>query len=304
MSEPGSLDEITEHLPPHHRQQSQVEKGSAACVDPARTSSKRRRSLLGTRMTEQDSAPFPVAKKPRHLGTAGGFDGGNGGGESLRGPGVWGSSVVLATHAPLQAPAAARQPRPRTARASTARPLAEYLAEVLGFNLSKYSALMDAQGFSVARLGVMATWREPYIEAAVDRLLDSMPRLDQVALRFGIRKLKASRAEPRKSVLPPRFANPSNTAATLPGFLKQVMGFDLRAHHLLLKKQGYDVFRLSAMAAWSSEDVAEALQGTLGRHARGVGPAEAMKPLELVAMEFALSEFEWPNDVLSFRFLI
>lgn len=68
------------------------------------------------------------------------------------------------------------------------------------------------------------------------------------------------------------------------------MGFDLSAHHDLLRAQGFDIPRLSAIATWERADVQEVLSRSLRADAARAAGMKGMKGLEVLALEFAIRE--------------
>ncbi|KAJ7738054.1 hypothetical protein DFH07DRAFT_966213 [Mycena maculata] len=158
-------------------------------------------------------------------------------------------------------------PPPPNAQSSTGT-LAFFLKNVM-------TDLMEAQGFSVPRLGVVATWGRGAIQETLSRLLmgsepaaggrKGMSAMEAITLELAIRKLKVIQ----------------------PAAAQNVMGLDLRAHHDLLQTQGFDVARLSGIATWDRTDIQEIFNRSL----RGDGPrvsGRGMKALEVLALEFAV----------------
>ncbi|KAJ7735543.1 hypothetical protein DFH07DRAFT_843577 [Mycena maculata] len=187
-------------------------------------------------------------------------------------------------------------PPPPNAQSSTGT-LALFLKNVMTIDLTAHHDLMEAQGFSVPRLGVVATWGREAIQETLSRLLmgsepaaggwKGMTAVESITLELAIRKFKGSSLPPARSALPPPSSNPNNSGTTLPAFLKNVMGLDLRAHHDLLQAQGFDVARLSGIATWGQKDIQEMFNRSL----RGDGPGvsrRGMKALEVLALEFAV----------------
>ncbi|KAJ7443217.1 hypothetical protein B0H11DRAFT_2093086 [Mycena galericulata] len=189
-------------------------------------------------------------------------------------------------------------------RAHSSTPtLSSFLKNIPGIDLSAHHALLEAQGFSVARMHILGTWGRDAIKEVLQRLLmeseaasmghKGMDPLELITLELGIRKLKAPNTSPSRSVLPSPLSNPHSSAVTLASFLKNVMGFDFSAHHNLLKAQGFDVARLSTIAASDREDIREILDGSLRADVPGFGGMKAMKAmtaLEVLALEFALRD--------------
>ncbi|KAJ7779394.1 hypothetical protein DFH07DRAFT_507539 [Mycena maculata] len=167
----------------------------------------------------------------------------------------------------------------------------------MSIDLSAHHALMDAQGFSVPRLGVVATWGREAIQETLSRLLmgsepaaagrKGMTAMEVITLELAIRKLKGSSLPRARPALPPPASNPSHSGTTLPAFLKNVMGLDLRAHHELLQAQGFDVARLSGIATWDRKNIQELFTRSLTGDGPGVG-GRGMTALEVLALEFAI----------------
>ncbi|KAJ7174112.1 hypothetical protein C8R43DRAFT_1230812 [Mycena crocata] len=180
-------------------------------------------------------------------------------------------------------------------------PLAAFLKKIVkgGVDLSGYHGLLDAQGFSVARLHTMATWRRKFIQEALTRLLmgaepaavghKGMGSFEHISLEIAIWKLKTPTSAPPPGRLPlPPASNPHNSGATLASLLKNVMGLDLSAYHDLMAAQGYDVPRLSAVATWDTEEIQHILSRSLRGTETAVGGQRGMKGLEVLALEFSL----------------
>ncbi|KAJ7464216.1 hypothetical protein B0H11DRAFT_2051693 [Mycena galericulata] len=191
---------------------------------------------------------------------------------------------------PVQTPHRSLPPPPNTQGSATT--LSTFLKNVKAIDLSAHEALLEAQGFSMARLHIIATWRRDDIEEVLRRLLmgseaaatgrKGLAALELISLEIAIRKLKGSNTPPARSSHPPPLATP------LASYLKQVMGFDLSAHHDLLKAQGFNVTRLRGIAILDRAEVREILTRTLTVDVPGIGGK--MKPLEVLALEFALRD--------------
>ncbi|KAJ7443214.1 hypothetical protein B0H11DRAFT_2093071 [Mycena galericulata] len=191
---------------------------------------------------------------------------------------------------PLPLPQRSLPPPPNTQ--GSAATLSAFLENVKAIDLSGHRALLEAQGFSVARLHIIAAWQRDDIEEALRRLLmgseavatgrKGLTALELISLEIAIRKLKGSNTPQARSSHPP----PSVTQ--LASYLKQVMGFDLSAHHDLLNAQGFSVTRLRGVATLDRAEVREILTRTLTVDVPGTGGK--MKPLEVLALEFALRD--------------
>ncbi|KAJ7692454.1 hypothetical protein B0H17DRAFT_541086 [Mycena rosella] len=171
--------------------------------------------------------------------------------------------------------------------------LSSWLKNILTNDLSAHAELLAMQGFTVPRLGVLATWSRSDIGDALGRLLipssggrKGMKAFEVVSLELAIRKLKAKTpgsAPPVSSGILP----PNSSAVTLSAFLKNVMGLDLSRHHELLTAQGFDLARLRSTTTWEREDAQEVLSRTLKADS-AAGGKTGMSALEVVALEFAI----------------
>ncbi|KAJ6524079.1 hypothetical protein DFH09DRAFT_1189839 [Mycena vulgaris] len=179
--------------------------------------------------------------------------------------------------------------------------LAVFLKNLMGSDFSAHHDLLEAQGFTLPRLHIVAGWDREAIGETVSRLLmgsvaghKGLSAFEVVSLELAIRKLKSKipgpAPLPSRSVLLPPSVNPNNSTATIAAFLKNVMGFDLSAHRELLEAQGFDLARLCAITGWERGDLQELLRRTLslkGDDAE-LGLKNRMSALEVLALEFAI----------------
>ncbi|KAJ7477336.1 OPT oligopeptide transporter protein-domain-containing protein [Mycena latifolia] len=203
----------------------------------------------------------------------------------------------------VSAPLPKRSPLPPPLPKSQAptTPLLLFLKNILGgTDLSAHHALLVAQGFTMPRLLVVATWRRTAIAEALSRLLmgsgsalggrRGLNAVEVISLEVAIGKLKPDK-QSSSTVLPP--VNAKNSTPTLASFLQNALGFDLSAHAPLLATQGLDLTYLRSMATWDRRDLQEVLQRTLPPDdGAGVGGRKDMTALELVALEFAIRELK------------
>ncbi|KAJ7108303.1 hypothetical protein C8R44DRAFT_744244 [Mycena epipterygia] len=161
------------------------------------------------------------------------------------------------------------------------------LAVQSDFDLSKHHALLEAQGFSMSRLAIVATWGRDAIAEAVSRLLmgseggrRGLSARHAILLELAVPKLKP------QGFGPP--ASHANSTATLASFLKNVMGLDLSAHQELFEAQDFDVDDLRKIATWDRADIQEILSRALEGDKTVIGGRKGMKPLEVFAVELAI----------------
>ncbi|KAJ7474666.1 hypothetical protein B0H11DRAFT_2035075 [Mycena galericulata] len=121
-------------------------------------------------------------------------------------PRVPASSAVQSQSSRIQAP-----PLPHRSllapRAHSSTPtLSSFLKNVPGIDISAHHALLEAQGFSMARVHILGTWGRDAIKEVLHRLLmeseaastghKGMDPLELITLELGIRKLKARPPRP------------------------------------------------------------------------------------------------------------
>ncbi|KAJ7097362.1 hypothetical protein C8R44DRAFT_812149 [Mycena epipterygia] len=165
------------------------------------------------------------------------------------------------------------------------------LAVQSDFDLSKHHTLLEAQGFSISRLAIVATWGRDAIAEAVSRLLmgseggrQGLSARHAISLELAIPKLKTQGSG---SLTRNVNAN-ANSTITLASFLKDVMGLDLSAHQELFEAQDFDVDDLRKIATWDRADIQEILSRVLEGDKTAIGGRKGMKPLEVFAVELAI----------------
>ncbi|KAJ7108266.1 hypothetical protein C8R44DRAFT_298691 [Mycena epipterygia] len=161
------------------------------------------------------------------------------------------------------------------------------LAVQSDFDLSKHHALLEAQGFSMSRLAIVATWGRDAIAEAISRLLmgseggrQGLSARHAILLELAIPKLKPQGSGPPLSN--------ANGTALLASFLKNVMGLDLSSHQELFEAQDFDVDDLRKIATWDRADIQEILSRALEGDKTAIGGRKGMKPLEVFAVELVI----------------
>ncbi|KAJ7237026.1 hypothetical protein B0H12DRAFT_1327165 [Mycena haematopus] len=176
--------------------------------------------------------------------------------------------------------------------------LATVLKTITDVDLTPYHALLEAQGFTIARLRTVATWTPDEIHEGLKRLLmgsasalghPGMPAWVFMAFESAVLHLRGKGNDP----------GPATYGPTMLVFLNNVMGLDLSPHAALLETQGVTLSALKLMRSWDPAEVQRVLRFTLldparieererGKsHVPGSG-REGMCAVEVLTFEFCL----------------
>ncbi|KAJ7237035.1 hypothetical protein B0H12DRAFT_1238349 [Mycena haematopus] len=176
--------------------------------------------------------------------------------------------------------------------------LSTFLKTITDVDFRPYHVLLEAQGFTIARLRTVATWTPDEIHEGLKRLLmgsasalghPGMPAWVFMAFEGGVLHLRGKGND----------LGPATYGPTMLVFLNNVMGLDLLPHAALLETQGMTLSALKLMRSWDPAEVRRVLRFTLldparieekerGKsHVPGSG-RKGMCAVEVLAMEFCL----------------